>query len=144
MLYIENVSLKDIIKGDHWNRGKDSILIQIADPGDNFPKPAVKFERVLQFHIKDYTDVWHDYNDPKVFNLDQANEILQILVYALNTDRNVTVHCNAGISRSAAVAQVGSYLQGFTRKKPEWQCYPNERILKLMEIEISNNFRDYI
>lgn len=142
MPYIENISRSQIEKGDHWNKGQDSVLIQIIDPGKRYPKPNSDFLEVFQFEIADFTDRWHDYNDPKVFNSVQAAAIVKILANALDNKRNVTIHCNMGASRSAAVTTIGSFL-GFQRRD-NYKEYPNERMLKLMEMELHENYRDYI
>ena len=128
MPYIENISLKQAVKGDHWNRGADSVLIQIVNPALGFPKTKVKFLEVHQFEILD--------EEPK-FSEEQATAICKILSDALKSDRNVTVHCHMGIARSGAVAIIGHFMGFDLCTKNQ---VPNHRMQKPLECEFRNNY----
>ncbi len=88
MLYIENLSLSNIIKGIHKNRASESVLIQIVTPGDDFPKPRDTFIRVHQFEIADLIDR-EAFEQDSHFTKEHAAQIIRILVDAYNADRNV-------------------------------------------------------
>ncbi len=138
MPYIENISIRQIEKADHWNRGQDSVLIQIVNPGFKFPKPQVKFLEVHQFEILDAEDRDSHFIDEVKFSKMQASKIIDILLDAARQDRNVTVHCHMGISRSGAVALIGSFI-GFDLRTNNQ--VPNMRMMKYLELELHT--RDY-
>lgn len=140
MPYIENISLRQAVKGDHWNRGQDSVLIQIVNPAYGFPNPGVKFSEVFQFEILDAEDRDSFHEDAK-FSKEQAAQIVKILVDALNANKNVTVHCHMGVSRSGAVAIIGSFIGFELRTRNQ---VPNWRMQKFMERELCDNYQDYI
>ena len=140
MPYIENISLRQAVKGDHWNRGQDSVLIQIVNPAYGFPNTSTKFSEVFQFEILDAEDRDNFHEDAK-FSTEQAAQIVKILVDALDANKNVTVHCHMGISRSGAVALIGSFIGFELRTKNQ---VPNRLMQKLMERELYNNYQDYI
>lgn len=139
MPYIENISLRQIVKGDHWNRGQDSVLIQIVNPGFGFPETKEKFCSVYQFEVSDEDDLYSTKDG--LFTTQQAAEITKVLIDALDSNKNVTVHCHMGISRSGAVALVGSFIGFELRTKNQ---VANRRIQCYMERELFNNYQDYI
>lgn len=111
MPWIENVALADIAKGHHYNAGENSMLIQIVDPGMEFPKPLYKFKHVAQFQFLDL-----EKNDPhgdefKITD-DQAKSLCLLLKQAYANQMNVIVHCVAGVCRSGAVCEIG-IMMGF-------------------------------
>ena len=112
MPFIENVAKSDISSGNHYQCGEDAILIQIGDPCSEFPKPNQKFYRTFQF---EFLDLERDSEGCEEFKItdEQASDIAKILMFALNEDRNVLVHCHMGICRSGAITEVGS-IMGFT------------------------------
>ena len=110
-MWIQNVALADIPKGQHVRVGENSMLIQIVDPAMEFPKPAHQFGEVHQFEFLDL-----EVNDPwgeefKITDM-QASELVCLLQYALNHRMDVVVHCVAGVCRSGAVCEVG-VMMGF-------------------------------
>jgi len=109
MLWIQNVSYEEIREGRHFDCGDRAILIQIQDPGFSFPWPRHQFAEKHQFGFYDQTDE----NMSGVITQEQADAIAAILKRALEEERNVVVHCSAGICRSGAVAEVG-VMMGFT------------------------------
>lgn len=139
MPYIENVSLKAAQKGQHFNKGENSILIQIVNPGFGFPRTKEKFCSVYQFEVSDEDDLYS--NKEGLFTTQQAAEITKALIDALDSNKNVTVHCHMGISRSGAVALVGSFI-GFELRTNNQIA--NRRIQCFMERELFDNYQDYI
>lgn len=112
MPWIQNVSLDDIRKGHHIRVGDNSVLIQIVDPGMEFPEPKYKFGYIHQFQ---FLDLERDDKFGEEFKINdfQAQSLCLILKQALANRTDVVVHCVAGVCRSGAVAEVG-VMMGFT------------------------------
>ena len=112
--WIENISLADVRSGYHYDPGPNCMLIQIVDPGTEFPKPKYKpWRRIRQFFFLDVED-----NEPDgalyscaITNAD-AKGIADALREAWDNGMNVVVHCHMGVARSGAVAEVG-VMMGF-------------------------------
>ncbi len=114
MSFIENVSKSAVFSGSHSDMGEDAVLIQIVDPASYFPVPNKKFARIHQFEFLDLEDTEPDKNLMEFAITDeQAAELVGVLKQALDENRNVIVHCHAGLCRSGAVAEVG-VMMGFT------------------------------
>lgn len=117
-MWIQNVSLADIKKGHHIDAGPNSVLIQIVDPGMEFPVPLHKFGSVHQFQFLDIeADGIVNTGSGRQIDMsefavtdDQAKSLVLILKQALANHSNVVVHCHAGVCRSGAVAEVGVML----------------------------------
>lgn len=77
-----------------------SYVISIGDPKEsiNFP---VEHISVLRLEFDDIQEHLHGY---KLFSIIQAKQIID-WIKTVPVGSNVIVHCHAGISRSAAVAQ---------------------------------------
>lgn len=105
MPFIQNASLQDVRDGNHWDAGDGGILIQIVDPDMEFPVPKKLFDEVYRFKFLDL-----DVPGPQAISRDQANEIAKVVASAVKRDRNVIVHCHAGVCRSGAVAEFGCTL----------------------------------
>jgi len=130
--WIENISLEDVKKGYHHDAGDNSMLIQIVDPGVEFPTPKYKFKRVSQYFFLDVEDrdIPGAIFDAAITDAD-AIGIAEDLKYALANNMNVIVHCHMGVCRSGAVAEVGVML-GF--QDTEKYRIPNTMVKrKLME-----------
>ena len=120
MPWIQNVALGDIKKGFHINPGDNAMLIQILDPGMEFPKPlpAYQFRETHQFEFLDIEeDGMTNVGDGRKIDMsefaitqEQANELVRLLQHALANRMNVVVHCHAGVCRSGAVCEVGVML----------------------------------
>ena len=111
MPYIQNVSLDDIRKGQHIAVREGAVLIQIVDPDMDFPiAHNQNFRSIYEFKFLDVEDDVHYTDAPTQKDADKLAEILQ---WALTNDRDVVVHCHAGICRSGAVCEVG-VMMGFT------------------------------
>jgi len=109
--WIENISLDDVRKGYHYDPGFNSMLIQIVDPGVEFPKPKYDFRKTYQFYFLDVEDNEPDgcLYDAAITNED-AKGIAEALREAWNEHMNVVVHCHMGVARSGAVAEVGTMI----------------------------------
>jgi len=124
--WIENIGLKEVRDGYHHDAGFNSMLIQIVDPGTEFPKPKYHFKEVRQFFFLDVDDSDHDkfYFEAAITNED-AKGIAEALQHAWDNSMNVVVHCHMGVSRSGAVAEVGT-MMGF-RDVGNWRA-PNPMV----------------
>jgi predicted protein tyrosine phosphatase len=109
--WIENISLDDVRQGVHYDPGTNSMLIQIVDPGTEFPTPKVEFKDVRQFTFLDVEDDDKEkiYYSAAITNED-AKGIAEALQHAWDNNMNVVTHCHMGVCRSGAVAEVGVML----------------------------------
>lgn len=105
------MSLESIIKGRHHLDDK-TILIQIQDIGTwEFAKPLHK-DKFIEIHQFDFQDTEEDVEEAGPIQDEQAKAIADILLRAKETDKNIVVHCHAGICRSGAVVECG-VMMGF-------------------------------
>ncbi len=111
-MWIENVALADIPKGFHHNCGENSMLIQIVDPGMEFPRPKHTFKEVHQFQFLDLEKGDFALESGMKISDEQAAELVRLLQHAQVNRMNVVVHCVAGVCRSGAVCEVG-VMMGF-------------------------------
>jgi len=109
MPWIENVSLGDIPKGKHIRVGDNSMLIQIVDPGMEFPTPIYNFGETHQFEFLDL-EKDDDFPDELKISDAQAEHLVALLQHALDKRMDVVVHCVAGVCRSGAVCELGVML----------------------------------
>ena len=109
-MWIQNISMRMLVEGDHTNPGKNSMLIQIVDPDMQFPAALYPFKETHQFKFLDI-----EKNDPCIneewrCSDAQAAELVRLLQHAILNKMNVVVHCVAGVCRSGAVCEVGVML----------------------------------
>lgn len=111
MHWIQNVAMVDVAKGHHFDAGLNSMLIQIVDPGMEFPTPKNTFKEVHQFQFLDLEkdDPWGE--EFKITD-EQAEKLVALLQQALDKHMQVVVHCVAGVCRSGAVCEIG-VMMGF-------------------------------
>ncbi len=136
--WIENIGFKEIKDGYHHDPGFNSMLIQICDPLTEFPQPKYEFKEVYQYRFLDVDDS----NIPDaIFDAacsdEDARNIAVNLLHALSNSMNVVVHCHMGVSRSGAVAEVGTML-GF-RDVGNWRA-PNPLVKRklLQHLKLEN------
>ena len=111
MLWIQNVAYGDVPKGHHVAVGENSMLIQIVDPGMQFPTPLHQFREVHQFEFLDLERDDKFGEESKITDA-QAKQLVDLLKHALDKRMGVIVHCVAGVCRSGAVCEVG-VMMGF-------------------------------
>jgi predicted protein tyrosine phosphatase len=118
-MWIENIPLENVAKGQHHACGENSMLIQISDHDMAFPTPKHQFKEVHQFTFLDIeedgmTNTGGGMIDLSEFAItdEQAEKLVALLQHAKENRMNVVVHCHAGICRSGAVAEVG-VMMGF-------------------------------
>lgn len=122
---IENVGRREVEIGHHQLYGDDTLLISITDPCGSVPKLHHSFRHVVQFEFLDIEDANHEF----ACTHEQATEIVELLELCMISRYNVLVHCNAGICRSGAVAEIGEML-GFQYVGSHKQ--PNLHVKRLM------------
>jgi predicted protein tyrosine phosphatase len=110
MPWIQNVSLKNIKNGYHINPGVNAMLIQILDPGIEFPISLYEFKEVHQFEFLDIEEKDFALEESMRCSHEQALKIVRLLQHALYNHMNVIVHCHAGVCRSGAVCEIGVML----------------------------------
>lgn len=110
--WIQNVALSDVKKGHHINAGINSMLIQIVDPGMEFPTPSYQFREIHQFEFLDVEEKDEVLEEEMRCSHEQAAELVRLLQHAMENRMNVVVHCVAGVCRSGAVCEVG-VMMGF-------------------------------
>lgn len=128
-LWIENISRFDCKMGHHLDPlQRETVLIQIIDHDEVFPIPArqADFVSIHQFVFDDVEDRF----DINCITDYQAKRLANILKEAFEDERNVVVHCHAGICRSGAVVEVGTHL-GF-EVVPGRNRLPNYLVKKKM------------
>ena len=125
-MFIENCAMYEVQQGKHSDPGEYSMLIQIVDPGHEFPEPKFDFKFVNQYQFHDIED---DKDGWIAFNNEQAKSIATNLKFAFDNNFNVIVHCMMGVCRSGAVVEVGTML-GF-EDTGRWR-QPNLHVKKLL------------
>lgn len=132
MPWIQNVAYADITKKHHIAVNDHSMLIQIVDPGMEFPKALHGFNETHQFQFLDL-----EKDDPvpeeemKITDA-QAEELVRLLKHAFEKRMDVVVHCVAGVCRSGAVCEIG-VMMGFN----DTESYRSPNLLvkhKMMEV----------
>lgn len=108
-MWIANFSRTNIKNGFHPFVEDRTILIQIIDPASFPPKSSYKFNEVHVFEFFDLDDKDEGFEEAKITD-EQAQQLVHILQKAKEDGNNVVVHCNAGMCRSGAVAEVGTIL----------------------------------
>jgi|APSaa5957512576_1039674.scaffolds.fasta_scaffold00582_26 predicted protein tyrosine phosphatase len=108
---IQNVSYADIVTGVHVNPGTNSMLIQIVDPGMEFPLPNHQFKSMHQFEFTD-VECSDDVGWESRITKAQTRDIANLIRKAKHGDMNIVVHCVAGVCRSGAVVEVAT-MAGF-------------------------------
>ena len=81
-------------------------LISIIDPGDPQIKPANKFNRVFSFEFDDCDPFPFCNCNEQPMQEWQAMEMARIIREASHLNKNLWVHCTAGICRSGAVVEI--------------------------------------
>ena len=109
-MWIQNVSMSDIMRGYHFDPGFNSMLIQIIDPPGDFPPPKYQFREVHQFQFLDVEENDEVLDEEMRCSHEQAAELVRLLQHALEQRMNVIVHCHAGVCRSGAVCEIGVML----------------------------------
>jgi predicted protein tyrosine phosphatase len=106
---IENCPMFAIEKGTNKLFGNDCILIQITSPSIPHPNPKTQFKEIYQFEFDD-AEFHLDGYELKLFDDNDAEQIINILLSAYSNSLNVCVNCHAGVSRSGTIALIGEII----------------------------------
>lgn len=130
-IFIENVSRRDIVCGFHMQPNEKTVLIQITET--TFPTPKYKFNEVHQFFFDDVENE----SESNAITDDQAKAIALVLQDCVRNGKDVIVHCQAGLCRSGAVAEVGIILG---MNPPDRNRIPNtlvkQKLLKALNMQV--------
>lgn len=130
MPFIENCSRSDIKNGLHSKINTNTILIQISDIDAIEPKPLMYFREIYNFRFEDT-----EKDTPGFITDEQAYEICSVLRNAMSDNRDIIVHCHAGLCRSGAVVEAALHI-GFNPVESRIR-YPNSditvKLLKTLE-----------
>ena len=99
-----------------------SAIISITDPGNEDVRLAPDFARVLRVKFNDIEHLpLSAGRDFVLFSQKHAADVVRFvaLIHAFDCEMDLLVHCNAGISRSAAVALYVHAVTGATF--PRWE-----------------------
>jgi protein-tyrosine phosphatase len=108
---IENCSWADFRTGNHRLDPINAVAIQITDPGDTPPEPAEDvFASRHSFQFLDAEEPTRFFPEEKLISNEQAEEIANILLSALENNQNILVHCVVGQCRSGAVVEVAEMI----------------------------------
>ena len=136
MPWIKNVSMNAITNGTFPDTD-GGILIQIVSTVACFPEVPEnrkhEFSEIYQYRFEDIEE------DEKIVDLEfgiqhwQALEIVETLLSAIEKDKNVVVHCHAGICRSGAVVEVAE-MMGFKTLNAHRQpnCMVKKALMKAL------------
>ena len=109
---------------------KDTFFISILDPGDqDLLEPRYNY-RTWKFY-----DIEQDISSYKGISFDQAREIFEFI--KSHEDKNLIVHCHAGVARSGAIGEfywemLGGGYKELTEKFP--YIMPNARVLQYLRV----------
>lgn len=111
-MWIQNISYGDVISGHHRNPGLKCMMINIVDPGHEYPTPKYQFAELHRFEFLDVERDTEVLDEAMRCSQAQADELVRLLQHAQANDMNVLVSCHAGVCRSGAVCEVG-VMMGF-------------------------------
>lgn len=104
---------------------KKYIIISITTPGDdiNHFNDNPQIARIFRMSFYDIT---RDEGDIKAPTIEDVKLIKKVVDYAKSNDYDIVVHCDAGVSRSAATAMaIEEYLEMEDTIRPNPLYHPN-------------------
>lgn len=131
-------------KAAEYTPEPNSLLISIYSLAEDqmIPQPGWKDVLFLRFHD---TDGQH--SGLEVFSEDQAHKIIEF-VTSNDTPVELVVHCQAGVSRSAAVAIFLSEVHGVPCYKEDrevnWKTWPHYNKLVYRTLNNALNMKDML
>ena len=123
---------------------KDSLVISVVSPGREHPN--IIGEYVYKFHFHDVTEVY-EYNDGRLIQPMSRTIAKEIAEVAMN-HRYLTewiVHCEAGISRSPAVAiALSKFVKLNPNRRNLKKMFPlfNKHVCQLIEEEMEEKMKE--
>ncbi|MBC1473994.1 hypothetical protein HB852_05150 [Listeria grandensis] len=141
------IALPEVIATSFDPIGKTPIMIRIADKDKAFSKikDPGKYQGILEINFNDINeedDYWglskKESDEMMLFNKKHA-AIIHDFVDQFDEISQIVVHCNAGVSRSSAVAmQLAEYtddLETYAKLREIKRYLPNTRVLAIMRGE---------
>ncbi|WP_430534398.1 hypothetical protein [Listeria rocourtiae] len=141
------IALPEVIATSFNPIGKTPIMIRIADKNKTFAKinDSGKYQGILEIQFNDINeedDYWglskKESDEMLLFNKKHA-AIIHDFVDQFEDISQIVVHCNAGVSRSSAVAmQLAEYtndLDTYAKLREIKRYLPNTRVLAIMRGE---------
>lgn len=115
---------------EHYQESRKHVVISIVSPGTEFPKLPQNSKRlgVIQLQFHDLDKPIFAFSKDGYFERGHARQIIDFA--EKNKGRKIIVHCEAGISRSPAVAAALAYiLNGRGEDTRYFRKYlPNRRV----------------
>lgn len=127
-LFTANLSRRQVEAGVPFEVGLNDWLISINDFDGATPNFANKWQEVLEVFFDDIEE-----EQEEAINVFQAFQIASFINRARHQQKNVWIHCTAGICRSGAVVEVLKLL-GFTVAEDfrASERIPNSRVFSLV------------
>lgn len=133
---IEIHSARDAARELHLNRGKWCVIsLRSPDTPDEHHPVTDKQPHAIAMLIRKFDDVWEDRHGEQGYILPTKEDVQLCLDFVANQQpENLLIHCDAGVSRSSAIA----YVIACTMDTPEEAIkllnpmlhMPNERIIR--------------
>lgn len=123
---------EQFLKQEAW---KGAIAISIINPivlSEFDIEMPTKIEDWFDFHQILFDDV--ESNEKNCFTSDMANDLMAFIQKHINADKDWVIHCEAGLSRSAAVARIVHEITGLPFEGvnvPDFR-FANGHVLRLM------------
>lgn len=122
-------------RGESWVElnpaPENTVLISITEPGRKARVPKGYLD-MLRLEFQDYDSLRKHPEDAVLFTSTQAARIARFVRKHRELERNILIHCAAGISRSGAIAE--ALLQAFPEYKDTgWPRHPNGHVKSLMK-----------
>ena len=123
---------------------KDSLVISIVSPGREHPK--IVGEYIYKFHFHDVTEVY-EYDNGELI-LPMSRTVAQEIAGVAMSHRYLTewiIHCEAGISRSPAVAiALSKFVKLNPNRRNLKKMFPlfNKHVCQLIEEEMEENMKE--
>lgn len=104
---ITRCSAAEFLAGIHPAPSPEAVAIQITDPCCAVPRAGNAYHALHHFEFADVVSI-HEPTGEFAITSQQAIRIAQVLRSALAEDRDVVVHCRAGIRRSGAICKAAA------------------------------------
>ena len=129
---------RDTIESEVFKKNGDYVLISISCPNDRASLPFDKYRKAVLY--LEFSDVDQDIQNMnlKLFSKTDAQLILEFFNTYKNKYSNLIVHCDAGISRSPAVAAALAKIQDNYDNEYFEQYLPNRRVYSILLAEYFN------
>ena len=124
-----NLTVCNRDKAESHNFRFPHLMISISAPNDK-PKPSISKNRIATLSLE-FHDLDKPYKDYKLFSEEDAYSIFEFLKQNKEI-RDVVIHCDAGISRSPAIAAALTKIFNGDDSKYFKEYLPNMLAYKIM------------